>query len=151
MLRQQAAGADLWTDFETAVERIARDLDSNPKRINYAKRRQALSTWQMSEADWTALCTGIPKLGRLKAKNDPSVGTVLAWAQATQADHLLCPIITTLRHTRQDTKPLVNKVSQFLTPTNQKGGRLELRHRLDHYAARLAHRCDIGANPNQPM
>jgi hypothetical protein len=119
VLRQQAAGADLWTAFETAVERVARDLDSNPNRINYTKRRQALSTWQMSEADWTALCSGIPKLGWLKAKNDPSVGTVLAWAQATQADHLLCPIITTLRHTRQDTKPLVNKVSQFLTPTNQ--------------------------------
>lgn len=150
VLRQQAAGADLWTDFEAAVERIARDLDSHPSRINYAKRRQALSTWQMSEADWTALCSGIPKLGRLKAKNDPSVGTVLAWAQATQADHLLCPIITGLRHTRQDTKPLVNKVSQFLTPTNQKGGRLELRHRLDRYAARLAHYCDIDANPTSP-
>lgn len=151
VLRRQADGTDLWTDFETAVERIAHDLDNSPKRINYAKRRRALSTWRMSEADWAALCSGIPKFDRLRAKNDPSVGTVLAWAQVAQADHLLCPIITTQRHTGKDTKPLVNEVAQFLTPASQKGGRLELRHRLDHYAARLAHHCDIGAEPNQPM
>jgi hypothetical protein len=40
-----------WTAFETTVKRIARDLDSNPMRIIYAKRRHALIHWQMPEAD----------------------------------------------------------------------------------------------------
>lgn len=51
---------------------------------------------------------------------------------------------TTLRPHKQDAKSLVNKVSQFLTPTRRAA-------RLDHYAARLAHRCAIGADPNKRL
>jgi hypothetical protein len=151
VLRLQFANTNLWTAFETTVERIARDLDSNPMRINYAKRRQALNHWQMPEADWTTLCTDIPKLGRMMTRTTgPALGTVLVWTQITQAEHIHCPVFTTMRRAGQDTAHLIDEVAQVLTPASQTTGRLELRSRIDRYAAHLADRCDIGTDPTTP-
>lgn len=151
VLRRQLAGTGLWAEFETIAEQIARTLDSTPKRINYARRRQALASWQMPGADWTALSAGIHKRGPIMGRKDPAVGTVLVWAQVNQAEHLRCPLLATMRRAGQDTTPLTNEIAQFLTPVNQRGSRLELRHRFDRYAARLAARCDTGADPAIPL
>ncbi|MFC9409947.1 hypothetical protein ACFRAA_34365 [[Kitasatospora] papulosa] len=42
---------------------------------------------------------------------------------------------------------MVDQVAKFLTPAYQKGSRLQLRGRLDAYAARLASRIDRGLSP----
>ncbi|GAA2646374.1 hypothetical protein GCM10010425_64850 [Streptomyces spororaveus] len=97
--------------------------------------------WRMPTSDWPELCNGIPKLGRL-ARQEPALGAVLVWAEVTQSEPLNCPLLATTVLAGQDRKLLVDQVGQFLTPTNQKAGRLKLRRRLELYAARLAARCD---------
>lgn len=143
-LRDQNTGHDQWAVFETALEQIACHLDNNPRRINYASRRQALTTWQMPESDWIALGSGIPRLGRMMARKDPSAASVITWAQVTESEHINCPIITTRRRAGQNATDLVNQVAALLTPRNQAGGRLELLRRLAEYAASLAESCDSG-------
>lgn len=151
VLRLEFASTDLWAVFEAAVEQIASDLDESPVRVNYATRRRTMANWRLPEADWIALCSGIPKLGRRRARNDPAPGTVLVWAQVTQAEPLRSPLLATMRRTGQDTEPLVDEVAQLLTPASQKGSRRELRHRLDRYAAHLATRCDNSADLAVPL
>ncbi|WP_149826579.1 hypothetical protein [Streptomyces tailanensis] len=70
---------------------------------------------------------------------------VLTWAEATQADHLLCPRLTTYCDAvRQPRTPrtLTEELSQFFTTGNQRGGRLVIRHRIARYAVRLGAACD---------
>ncbi|OLZ73393.1 hypothetical protein AV521_04760 [Streptomyces sp. IMTB 2501] len=150
VLNRQMPTSDLWEEFEASVERIAAELDNNPRRVNYARRRRAMATWQMPLRDWTDVCSGIAKLGRLAARQDPALATVLVWTEVTQAEHLNCPLLSTPSLTRQDRTRLLDNVAQFLTPAHQKGGRLELRRRLDAYAARLAARCDVPTPPTGP-
>ena len=137
----RAMPGKLWEEFEAGVERIAAELDSSPNRVNYARRRRAMATWRMLTPDWHELCNGIPKLGRL-ARQEPHLATVLVWAEVTQSEYLHCPLLAEAHLAGQDRKLLVDQVGQFLTPANQKAGRLELRRRLDLYAARLAVQCD---------
>ncbi|MFF4576673.1 hypothetical protein [Streptomyces sp. NPDC001410] len=136
-----ALPSDLWEELAASVERIAAELDDNPNRINYARRRRAMATWRMPMSDWPELCDGIPKLGRL-ARQEPNLGTVLVWAEVTQSEHRNCPLLAATVLDRRDRYLLVDHVAQFLTPANQKAGRLELRRWLDLYAARLAVQCD---------
>nr|WP_181411939.1 TniQ family protein [Streptomyces sp. F2] len=136
-----AMPSDLWEEFEAGVERIAAELDISPNRVNYARRRRTMAIWRMPAHDWPELCNGIPKLGRL-ARQAPDFATVLVWVEVTQSEHLNCPLLATAALSRQDRRLLVDQVAQFLTPANQKAGRLELRRRLDLYAASLAVRCD---------
>ncbi|MEW1550482.1 TniQ family protein [Streptomyces tsukubensis] len=137
----RAMPGNLWKEFEAGVERIAAALDSNPNRTDYARRRRTMATWRMPPRDWPELCNGIPRLGRL-ARQEPDFATVLVWVEVTQSEHLNCPLLT---FPSQDRRLLVDLVTQFLTPANQKAGRLELRRRLDLYAARLAVQCDSAA------
>ncbi|MCX0242079.1 hypothetical protein [Streptomyces drozdowiczii] len=131
----------LWKEFEAGVERIAAELDSNPNRVNYARRRQSIATWRMPAPDWPGLCDGIPKLGHL-ARQEPHLATGLVWAEVTQSEHLNCSFLTSPALGGRDRKQLADQIAQFLTPAHQKAGRLELRRRLDLYAVRLAVQCD---------
>ncbi|OII61993.1 hypothetical protein BJP40_04160 [Streptomyces sp. CC53] len=137
----RAMSGDLWEEFEAGVERIAAELSSNPHRANYARRRRAMATWRMPAPHWPELCHGIPKLDRL-ARHEPHLATVLVWTEVTQSEHRHCPLLAPAALAGQDRKLLVDQVAQFLTPAHQKAGRLELRRRLDLYAARLAAQCD---------
>lgn len=139
-----AMSSHLWEEFEAGVERIATELDSNPHRVNYARRRWAMATWRMPTPDWPELCHGIPKLGRL-ARQEPHLATVLVWAEVTQSEHRNCPFLAAADLAGRDRKLLVDQVAQFLTPAHQRAGRLELRRRLVLYAARLAVQCDSAA------
>jgi hypothetical protein len=90
MLGQTMTG-DLWEEFEAKVEQIAAQLDTNPARVNYTRRRNAMADWHMPIADWADLCTSIPRLARMAARQDPALATVLVWSEVTQAEHLSCP------------------------------------------------------------
>jgi hypothetical protein len=150
VLRKQIPNDTMWQEFEAAVEQIAHTLDNNPEHINYANRRRAMTTWEMSEADWKRLCAGIPKMGRMATQN-PLIGTVLVWSEVTQADHLQCPSLNALRQTdAPEARRVCDRVAQLLTPSRQTAGSLELRHRLKQYATDLAARCDTGADPRSP-
>ncbi|MFJ4860615.1 TniQ family protein [Streptomyces sp. NPDC088748] len=144
----RAMPGNLWEEFEAGVERIAAELDSNPNRVNYARRRQSIATWRMPAPDWPELCDGIPKLGHL-ARQEPHLATVLVWAEVTQSEHLKCPLLAAPALGGRDRKQLVDQVAQFLTPAHQKAGRLELRRRLDLYAVRLAVQCDSAPDGGQ--
>ncbi|MGW7406824.1 TniQ family protein [Streptomyces sp. NPDC054833] len=142
-LRGQFGDADLWPRFEDATEQIARYLDELPQRTNYAHRRRMMSDWTMLYGDWVVLCSGLPQADRLASRHGTEIGTVLVWAEITQADHLLCPLLQDLRKSRTGHNPLIDEISQFFTPVNQRGSRLALRLRLQKYARELGDRIDM--------
>ncbi|GAA3112917.1 hypothetical protein [Streptomyces echinatus] len=77
--------------------------------------------------------SGLRQAERLTAQYGADLGTVLTWAEATQADHLLCPRLTTYcGAVKQPRTPrtLIEELSQFFTPGNQRVSRLVLRHRI---------------------
>ncbi|MGV9778233.1 hypothetical protein [Streptosporangium sp. NPDC003464] len=61
VLRDQIPDDGMWQEFETAVEQIARILDNQPERINYADRRRAMATWEMPQADWIRHAPASPR------------------------------------------------------------------------------------------
>lgn len=144
-LRRQIGASGLWTRFEDVTEELAHHLDVLPERINYAQRRRALAEWQMPAEDWTALCAGLPQADRLTAQYGTTLGTVLAWTEATQADHHLCPLLNSMRTAHNHPARLIDELSAFFTPASHRGGRLELRHRIARYAAGLG---DGNGRPN---
>ena len=147
-LRDQIDRDDLWGEFERTVDRIAHHLDSDPARVNYARRRRAMSNWQMPPADWSTLCSDILRLGRMRGRNDPSLATVVVWAQVTQSEYRHCPVLAT--ETPDDGRSptrLSNEIAQFFGRPGRQGSRLILRSRLDQYAADLAAQCDSGTAP----
>ncbi|MFF3127607.1 hypothetical protein ACFVRD_36170 [Streptomyces sp. NPDC057908] len=93
-LRHLFGDSDLWTRFEVA-EQLALYLDTLPWRVDYARRLNVLDTWQMPRTDWTTLCEGLPQAGRLTAQNGTTLAVDLVWAETTQADHLLRPLLPT--------------------------------------------------------
>ncbi|WP_326825003.1 hypothetical protein [Streptosporangium sp. NBC_01756] len=122
VLKEQIPNEEIWREFETAVEQIACILDSDPNRINYADRRRAMATWEMPQAAWTRLCTGIPKMARMATQN-PLIGTALVWSEVTQAEHLQCPPLKALRQTDgPQARGVGDRVAQFLTPGRQMAG-----------------------------
>ncbi|WP_392872720.1 TniQ family protein [Streptomyces sp. LN499] len=142
-LRIQFGDSNLWTRFENTAELIAQHLDDLPHRVSYAHRRRTLATWQLPDTDWNALCAGLPLAHSFTARFGTRLGTVLTWAETTQSDHRLCPLLTELPRSSGARLELVEEISKFLTPRNQRGGSpLELRHRIARYAERLGSRCD---------
>ncbi|SEH02386.1 hypothetical protein SAMN05444920_12644 [Nonomuraea solani] len=150
VLRNQIPDDGMWQEFETAVEQIACILDNDPERINYTDRRRAMATWEMPQADWIRLCTGIPKMARMATQN-PLIGTALVWSEVTQAEHLQCPPLKTLRQIDgPEARRVGDTVAQLLTPSRQRAGSFVLRRRLNQYAANLAAQCDNGTGPLSP-
>ncbi|NUR03650.1 MAG: TniQ family protein [Streptomyces sp.] len=143
-LRGQFGDSDLWSRFEEIAEQLARHLDELPRRVNYARRRRSLATWQMPHTDWAALCDGLPQANRLTSQDGSMLGGVLVWAEATQSDYLLCPLLRASGMARPDLTSLTDKIAQFLTPANRNGTRLELLHRVAEYAKVLGSHCDDG-------
>jgi len=141
-LRCQFRGADLWPLFEHATDQIADHLDNLPMRTNYAHRRRFMANWTMPYGDWLVQCSGLVQGDRLTSRHGAAIGTVWVWTEVTQAEYLLCPLLRGLRRSGIDTGPLVEEVSKYFTPANQRGDRLELRRRLQTYVHELGSRID---------
>ncbi|MFE4574326.1 TniQ family protein [Streptomyces chartreusis] len=152
-LRQQFGDSDLWSRFEANTERLAHHLDDLPQRINYAHRRRILAEWHMPRADWSDLIKDLPQARRLTARYGTALATVLVWTEATQSDYLLCPYIQSLRSSGADPDHLINEISQFFTPANRRGIRLEILRRIGDYAAAASAVCmhDGAAHKDGPL
>jgi hypothetical protein len=130
-------------EFDRSVERIACDLDSDPQRIDYAKRRRALRSWRLSEAAWSELSDGLNTFSGAPTSPSPAAATVLVWAQVTQGDYLHSPVLRDLRASGGDTKYVVASLNQVLRAAcRRKGEKALLADRLGHFASRLALVCD---------
>ncbi|WP_329258578.1 TniQ family protein [Streptomyces sp. NBC_01478] len=143
-LRCQFGGADLWPRFEHATDQLADYLDRLPQRTNYAHRRRFMANWTLPYEDWLALCSGLAQGDRLTSRHGAAIGTVMVWAEVTQAEYLLCPLLQRWRRSGTDAGPVIDEVSKCFTPANQRGGRLELRRRLHTYVHELSSRIDAG-------
>ncbi|MFD7027444.1 TniQ family protein [Streptomyces sp. NPDC059917] len=142
MLKRMLASAASREAFEYAVEQVAQYLDSDPVRIDYARRRRALATWQLPDPDWAELCDGLRQFAGGRTSPNPDAATALVWAQVTNGDYLNSPAINTLRQLRQDTKHIVASVNQLRASAGRNGGKARLLRRLDCYAGRLGLACD---------
>jgi len=148
VLRSQLGTGGLWEEFDEITEQIARALDEDEQRVNYARRRRALEQWHIPASHWEAVCAGTrrgsgPRIG----PQDPAIGTVLIWESTTQADHLHSPLLTSMR--RDGTARALNtKIARFRTPAARRGSRLVILNRIEKYAALLARQCDdhVGTN-----
>lgn len=150
-LRSQVDGADLWPRFEDATERIGRHLDELPQRTNYARRRRQLANWLMPDSDWLEIGSGLPQADRQTTHHGTAVGTVLIWTEVTQSDHLLCPLLQTLRQTEVDYEATVNEIRLSLAPANPRSSRVHLHQRIQTYARELAARIDTGHSLEGPV
>lgn len=145
VLRRQIGNSGLWQEFDDIAEQIARNLDQDRQRVNYASRRRALGHWQIPAAHWNAICTGVYRAGLHIGPQDPAIGTVLAWESVTQAEHLHSPLLTRMRH-EGTSRPLTDKIAMFRTPAARTGSRLVILNRIDKYAGLLARQCDDHAS-----
>ena len=130
-------------EFDRLVELIARNLDSDPQRIDYANRRRSLLRWSLSKEAWSEVSHGLKTLGGARTSPSPAAATALVWAQVTQGDYLHSPVLRDLRSSGRDTQHVVASVNQILRAAcHRKGEKALLLDRLGCYASRLAHVCD---------
>ncbi|MEU3567061.1 TniQ family protein [Kitasatospora sp. NPDC036755] len=144
-------GPTLWRDFEHRVDQIACRLDDDQARVDYTRRRTALTHWQLPAEQWAALFGDLsPRFPRMAGEEGRLTATVLVWTDITQAEYTHSPVLAGLREAGADSSRLVDNIAQTYTPVNQKAGRLLLRRRITAYADRLAQLLDHGHRPEQP-
>ena len=139
VLRDQIGNSGLWEEFDEAAGQIARNLDEDGARANYAVRRRLLLHWEIPAAHWKDICS-------VKSNQamplDPAIGTVLIWESITQADHLHSPLLTRMR--REGTgRSLNDKIALLRTPAARKGSHLTVLNRIEKYTTLLARNCDV--------
>ncbi|WP_033825843.1 TniQ family protein [Kitasatospora sp. MBT63] len=144
-------GPTLWRDFEHRVDQIARRLDDDQTRVDYTRRRTALTYWQLPAEHWAELFDDLSsRFPRMAGDDGRLTATVLVWTDITQAEYTHSPVLTGLREAKADSRRLIDNITQTYTPANQKAGRLVLRRRITAYADRLAQRLDHGPRPERP-
>lgn len=97
VLGQPLEQAGLWPAFERAVDDVARMLDEQEPRVEYARRRRTMATWRLSRGTWVELCAGIPGLEQRGATGDLNVGEALIWSWVNEASYLHSPAVTVRR------------------------------------------------------
>ncbi|MFE9399693.1 hypothetical protein [Streptomyces flavidovirens] len=142
VIRQELNSRALWPVFERSVESTASRLDWGADRVHYGRRRELLSSWQIPADDWAELRRGLEQFRQGATSPTRDTATVLIWAHVTQGDHLHSPVLGTLRESGCSTQRLVASINQLRTPTNHKGGKHKLLHRLETYSDLLATACD---------
>ncbi len=129
--------------FAQAVEQVARVLDEQPHRIDYANRRSILSSWHLPGANWSDICSGLETLRGRATSPGPAAATALIWAQVTQGDYLHSPALGAIRSSGRSTAPVVTTVNQILHAAKcHRGEKAKLADRLRLYADLLADTCD---------
>ncbi|MFD4937244.1 TniQ family protein [Streptomyces virginiae] len=129
--------------FAQAVEQVARVLDDQSHRIDYANRRGLLSSWHLPRADWRHICAGLETRAGRATSPGPAAATALVWAQVTQGDYLHSPALGALRSSGRSTGPVVTTVNQILHAAKcYQGEKAQLADRLRRYADLLADACD---------
>ncbi|MEU3567060.1 TniQ family protein [Kitasatospora sp. NPDC036755] len=126
-----------WGQFLAAVEAIAGELDRHDRRIDYARRRAALSAWAIPEEDWDVLAAGLPTARAMRLP-----ASVLVWARVTEGEYLFSPLVRA-----GGTGPQLDGGADLVRETVRllgvrRGDKARLLARLAPYADELAARCD---------
>ncbi|MFJ6620018.1 TniQ family protein [Kitasatospora sp. NPDC091335] len=140
LLRDRCPGDATWQLFRSGVEAIAAELEANPDRVDYARRRRTLSAWIIPQEHWSDLIHGLA--GSLACAQVRTAASVLVWTQVTEGEAQLSPLMreggTGLRVA--DYAEIGREINQllYLTVRSQR----VLRERLAPYAAQVAASCD---------
>lgn len=122
------------------MEAIAAELEADPDRVDYARRRRTFSVWSIPQEHWSELIHGLA--GSLARDQVRTAASVLVWAQVTEGEAQLSPRMrdggTGLRV--PDYAEIGREINQllYLTVRSQR----VLRERLAPYAAQVAASCD---------
>ncbi|MFD4864308.1 hypothetical protein [Streptomyces sp. NPDC058412] len=143
-LGHQLNPVNLWPAFEESVDRIAYDLDGMEKRVNYAKRRQSLEEWRLTESEWMQLRYNISSKLIIEKGIGASLGTVLVWSEVNEAERSQCPLMRPPHRTLESGR-LPSLISWYVrTDLAHTSARFVLGRRLRAYASELAAACDSG-------
>ncbi|MGW7584608.1 hypothetical protein ACWGKU_26735 [Kitasatospora sp. NPDC054768] len=140
LLRERCPGDATWQLFQSGVEAIAAELEADPDRVDYARRRRTFSVWSIPQEHWSELIHGLA--GSLARDQVRTAASVLVWAQVTEGEAQLSPRMrdggTGLRV--PDYAEIGREINQllYLTVRSQR----VLRERLAPYAAQVAASCD---------
>ncbi|MGW1052629.1 TniQ family protein [Streptomyces sp. NPDC001118] len=131
-----------WGQFQEAVEAIARELEREPVRIDFARRRQYLANWEISDGIWLDLTRNLSLLAG--EPRHRKAGSVFVWSRVTEGDHLFCPLVRTggTGARRADARTVLR---QTYTYFGKQGEYISLRRRLMEYSEQIARRCDLEA------
>jgi hypothetical protein len=80
--------------FAASIENLVHHLDqAADQRINYQRRREALSQWFLSEENWHDLIQQLPRRRGQLSIGDPKrqIASMFIWARVTGGDHWLAP------------------------------------------------------------
>ncbi|MGW5665932.1 TniQ family protein [Streptomyces sp. NPDC003758] len=134
-----------WGKFQEAVEAIARELEQVPVRTDFARRRQHLADWEISDGVWLDLTRELPLLA--DEHRHRKAGSVIVWTRVTEGDHLFCPLVRTggTGVRRADARTVLRQTRTYVG-RNGEGEYVGLRRRLHQYADQIAARCDAGAS-----
>lgn len=144
-------------NWHPALEALADELDAATDLVDYAQRRHALSNWLFPLDDWLELAADFRRRqtwqGRASTRwgqRKRTVASVLVWAQVTQSEHRLAPLIVAERASspRSQLAGLVARVRyQSRCPGLYGDHWVVLTEVLNAYADRLATRIDNGWTP----
>ncbi len=146
--------------FDAALEALARELDNAGNLVDYRRRREALRTWSIPQADWQELAA---ELSRRESPRDRAridwgdhkrrIASVLVWMRVTQGEHLFAPLVITASHASAGHNTLSRSVQQAChhIGTGQAGPHyVDLADALDAYADLIAARIDNRHRPSSP-
>ncbi|MER6364483.1 hypothetical protein [Kitasatospora sp. NPDC001527] len=149
--RRRLADADALDALEAGLQKLADHLDAQTCLVDYHRRRQALVTWSLSEADWRRLSENLPE--RTGRRFDDAVrrdtAAVLIWTDITQSHSHQAYVV---HRARAAALPARSPLLQSLTETRYQrrcGRAWELRpiaEQLDAYARDLATAIDRPCN-----
>ncbi|MFE7780069.1 TniQ family protein [Streptomyces nigrescens] len=149
VLGQPMAVAGLWPAFERAVDDIARLLDEQELRIDYAHRRRTMANWRLARGTWRDLCAGIPGLEQQGATGDLNVGEALIWSRVNEASYLHSPAVTVHRSASTAPGRITCTAGQILR--RPRTSYTALSQRLERYAGLIARACDEGRDLDVPI
>jgi TniQ len=126
------------TSFETAVECIARELESSTSLVDYQAHRTAMANWSIPVSHWHTLTRDLvvgTRRGRPASYDDHKrlVASVIVWAHVTEGEYLFAPLVMAEKEVGgSDLRTAVTAIVCRRTPRN-----VGLTVALTTYAQRL--------------
>ncbi|MFF4386821.1 hypothetical protein ACFY0G_08525 [Streptomyces sp. NPDC001552] len=139
-LRARAQGVGSWERFLAGVDAVAAELDRQEQRIDYARRRGALTDWAIPEERWAVLTGDLPNAQAVRR-----AASVLVWARVTEGEYLFSPLIRAGGYgPRLDGGPDLGRETKDLTGA-RRGDKARLLERLALYSEEIADWCDTAS------
>ncbi|MET9615419.1 hypothetical protein [Kitasatospora indigofera] len=150
-LRHRLAAAGALRELQVGLQRLADHLDAVPHLVDYHRRRHALATWSLPQADWHRLSEHLPERTSRRFNDDVRRNTaaVLIWMEVTQGQSHQAPLVHQARAAAHPARsPLLVSIAE--TGSQRRNDRAwDLRPiaaDLDAYALNLAAKIDQPSN-----